>query len=91
MIPAESLFIWDWKINKSSETLLLIESKPAIFDDIKALIKKEHTYEIPEIVQIHIPDGLPEYLKWIDENVSRETIYLAQEVKSLISACSTLA
>jgi len=74
MIPAESVFIWDGELNESSETLLLIKSKPAMFDDVKALIKGEHTYEVPEIVQISITDGLPEYLKWIDENVSRETM-----------------
>jgi len=74
MIPAESLFIWDGEMNESSETLLLIKSKPAMFDDIKALIKGEHTYEVPEIIQIPITDGLPEYLKWIDDSVSRETL-----------------
>ena len=69
MVPVESVYIWDGEINESSETMLLIKSKPAMFDEIKAFIKAEHTYEIPEIVQIPITNGLPEYLKWIDGSV----------------------
>ena len=69
MIPVESVYVWEGEINESTETMLLIKSKPSMFDDIKAFIKGDHTYEVPEIVQIPITDGLPEYLEWIDDNV----------------------
>jgi len=69
MIPIESAYIWDGEMNESSETLLLIKSKPAVFDDIMALIKEDHAYEVPEIVQMPITGGLPEYLNWIDRSV----------------------
>jgi periplasmic divalent cation tolerance protein len=49
--------------------MLIIKSKAVLFDKITAVIKANHTYEVPEIVQVPITDGLPEYLRWIDECV----------------------
>jgi periplasmic divalent cation tolerance protein len=43
-----------------------------LFEEIKTAIKEKHSYEVPEIIQIPITDGLPEYLKWIDDCTRRE-------------------
>jgi len=67
MIPIESIYFWQNKICEDSETALFIKSRTALFDKIKAAIRENHTYEVPEIIQIPITDGLPEYLKWIDD------------------------
>jgi len=68
MLPIESIYFWQGKICEENETALLIKSKTVLFDKIKATIKENHSYEVPEIIQIPITDGLPEYLKWIDNN-----------------------
>ena len=67
MFPIESLYFWKDKICEESETMLFIKSRTELFDEIKAVIKENHAYEVPEIVQIPITDGLPEYLKWITD------------------------
>ena len=72
MLPIESIYFWQGKICEESETALFIKSKTALFDEIKAAIKENHPYEVPEIVQIPITDGLPEYLKWIGDCTSRQ-------------------
>ena len=66
MFPIESVYFWQNKICEENETALLIKSKTGLFEEIKAAIKENHAYEVPEIIQIPITDGLPEYLKWID-------------------------
>jgi periplasmic divalent cation tolerance protein len=48
--------------------MLLIKSRTALFGEIARAIKEKHRYEVPEIVQTPISDGLPEYLQWIEES-----------------------
>jgi len=72
IFPIESIYFWQGKVCEENETMLLIKSRTALFDRIKAVIKENHSYEVPEIVQIPITDGLPEYIKWIDDCTNRE-------------------
>ena len=67
MFPVESMYIWQDKVCDETEIMLLIKSKTELFDKISALIKKNHTYEVPEIIQIPITAGLPEYLQWVED------------------------
>ena len=67
ILPIESVYLWKNKICDESEFMLLIKTKSNLFDKIKETIKRVHSYEVPEIIQIPITDGLPDYLKWIDE------------------------
>ena len=67
IFPIESIYFWQGKVCDESEVMLFIKSKTALFDEIKILIKENHSYEVPEIVQIPITNGLPEYLQWIDD------------------------
>ena len=72
LFPIESVYLWQGNICDESEIMLFIKSKTALFGKIVMTIKEVHTYEVPEIVQIPIADGLPEYLKWIDECTHHE-------------------
>ena len=71
MLPIESIYFWQEKICEENETALFIKSKTALFDEIKEAIKENHSYEVPEIIQMPVTDGLPEYLKWIDDCTRR--------------------
>ena len=68
MFPIESIYLWNEKINDENEIVLFIKSKSNLYDEISTAIKKNHSYEVPEIIQIPITNGLPEYLKWIDDS-----------------------
>ena len=67
LLPIESIYIWQDKVCDENEVMLLIKSKTEQFDKISAVIRENHTYEVPEIIKILITDGLPEYLKWIED------------------------
>ncbi|MCL2804645.1 MAG: divalent-cation tolerance protein CutA [Treponema sp.] len=69
MFPVESIYSWQDKICQDNEIVLFIKSKTALFNEIKAFIKENHSYEVPQIIQVPVTDGLAEYLKWIDESV----------------------
>jgi len=67
IFPIESIYVWKKKICEENEMLLFIKSKTVLFKEIKTVIKENHSYEVPQIIQIPITDGLGEYLKWIND------------------------
>jgi periplasmic divalent cation tolerance protein len=67
IFPIESMYLWQGQIHDEDETILIAKSKTLLFDKIVATIRDNHTYEVPQIVQIPITDGLPEYLRWIGD------------------------
>ena len=68
VIPIVSHFYWKDKVCKEAEYLLLLKTKRQAFDQIAAFIRNEHSYQVPELVQIPIEKGLDAYLTWIREN-----------------------
>ena len=68
ILPIESVYSWKGEICEDAEFLLFIKSKTALYEKVAALIKENHSYEVPEIVQIPITDGLPEYLSWLSSS-----------------------
>jgi periplasmic divalent cation tolerance protein len=70
MTEVTSFYEWENKVNKDDEVLLLIKAKAELFEEIKTFISENHSYEIPEIIELPIRGGLENYFKWIDE-VSR--------------------
>ncbi|CRK86000.1 Putative divalent-cation tolerance protein CutA [Candidatus Providencia siddallii] len=61
----ESIYLWKDRIEETKETLLLIktinENQSNVFEEIK----KNHSYEIPEIISI-IPNKVEfNYLNWV--------------------------
>jgi periplasmic divalent cation tolerance protein len=64
-----SVFHWEGKVDEASEWLLVIKSTRARMEDLKAEIRKIHSYAVPEIVALQIVDGSTDYLDWIDREV----------------------
>ena len=61
-----SVYTWQKQIETAQEHLLLIKANKTAYQAIAAAIKKQHPYDIPEIIAVPIENGLPEYLHWID-------------------------
>lgn len=71
IIPkVNSLFWWQGKIESANESLLVIKSKMELLDEIIKLVKKLHSYEVPEIVALPIVGGNEDYLNWIEESLT---------------------
>ena len=70
-MPIESSYSWHEKIINESEILLNIKTKKSLFDKIEKIIKKHHSYTIPQIVAIHIIQGAEPYLNWIEQNLEK--------------------
>ncbi|MDR0997941.1 MAG: divalent-cation tolerance protein CutA [Treponema sp.] len=66
VIPVTSHYTWKGKVNREEEVLLLIRCGSGSFEAIRDEILSLHKYELPEIIQIPVTDGLAPYLEWID-------------------------
>ncbi len=62
----DSLFWWEDKIDSARESLLLVKTKATLFPEIVELVKRTHSYEVPEIIALPIIAGSEDYLKWLD-------------------------
>jgi len=67
ILPIMSFYWWKDRIRNGSECLLLIKTRAKLFTELQRRISRLSSYEVPEIVSVKIDDGLPSYLKWIDE------------------------
>jgi periplasmic divalent cation tolerance protein len=65
LLPIRSRYVWEGKIARENEVLILIKAKSADYDDLAACIRAAHTYEVPEIVRLEIKAGAQSYLDWI--------------------------
>jgi periplasmic divalent cation tolerance protein len=63
-----SVYRWQGQVQKEAEYLLLIKTATHLYQEVEATIVENHSYEIPEIVQLPIVNGLERYLGWIAEN-----------------------
>jgi len=61
----DSLFWWEDKLESAQESLLLVKTKAALFPEIVELVKRTHSYEVPEIIALSIIAGSEDYLKWL--------------------------
>ena len=72
LIPhASSLYWWKNRIEKSRETLLLIKTSKDRLSECVRLLKKNHTYEIPEAIALSISWGDQVYLKWLKDSMAK--------------------
>ncbi|QCT94066.1 divalent-cation tolerance protein CutA [Caminibacter mediatlanticus TB-2] len=63
IFPITSIYFWDNKLQEDNECMLFIKTARE-FEEIKNIIKKIHSYELPEIIKINI-EGEEEYIEWI--------------------------
>lgn len=67
LVPIESFYRWEGKVQNAGEVMLLIKTRTALFDTAIAAIKAVHPYTVPEIVGWPFSVGHPPYLNWIND------------------------
>ena len=65
-----SVYIWEGKLQKESEHLLLIKTLPEKFDELEKFITANHSYEVPEIVAIDAARVSEPYRQWLHETLA---------------------
>ncbi|HYI94642.1 MAG TPA: divalent-cation tolerance protein CutA [Bryobacteraceae bacterium] len=66
----QSIYRWQGSVQEEAEWMLIIKTRRELFEQLSVELRKNHSYEIPEVIAIPIIEGSPDYLDWID----RETV-----------------
>ncbi len=60
-----SIYRWKGELRRDAECLLIIKSRSAHSKKIARRVKELHTDSVPEVIQMAIVSGNPDYLRWI--------------------------
>jgi periplasmic divalent cation tolerance protein len=69
--PIRSIYRWKEKIESAREFLLVIKTSRRRFPDLQTVIKRLHSYEVPEIIALPIAAGYQGYLSWLAESIAQ--------------------
>ena len=67
--PVTSLFRWEGKLDMAREWQLTIKTHASRYAEVEAAIRRNHTYDEPEILALPIVAGSEGYLRWLAESV----------------------
>ncbi len=70
ILPVTSIYTWQERLHQDPEWLLLIKTTAARYGDVETFIREHHSYQVPEIVQVPIQQGLEAYLAWVSESTT---------------------
>jgi periplasmic divalent cation tolerance protein len=71
-LAVASVYRWQGEIHRDPEILLLVKTAARLYPRVQAAILANHSYVVPEIIQIPVTQGLDRYLDWIESNVLAE-------------------
>ncbi len=60
-----SIYPWKGRIERGEEHQMVIKTSTRRYVELEAVIRREHPYELPEILTLPVTGGLIEYLDWI--------------------------
>jgi periplasmic divalent cation tolerance protein len=72
LAPCQSIYAWQGKLEHTTEVPMLIKTSQTKYNALEAAIIKAHPYELPEIITINVDGGLPQYLQWVNAQLSAE-------------------
>ena len=71
VIPMVHSFYYEGdQMKREHESLLLIKTVDSRAQAVQDYVRSNHSYEIPEILQLAIESGLPAYLQWLVDQVA---------------------
>ena len=69
LAPVESVYRWEGKVEIAREYLLVMKTVTERLPELRRLVQKLHSYDVPEFVVLRIAEGSREYLDWLMESV----------------------
>ncbi len=64
-----STYRWQGKVEEYQEEQLLVKTRAARFDEVVEVVKKMHSFRLPEIISVNIRNASIEYLMWLDDEI----------------------
>jgi periplasmic divalent cation tolerance protein len=68
--PVQSFYWWKGAIEEAAEWLLAIKTSRELFERVRATLESAHSYELPEVLALPIVEASPNYLAWMEGELS---------------------
>jgi periplasmic divalent cation tolerance protein len=68
--PVESFYIWNRKLERAREYLLVIKTTAKRLADLESEVQRLHSYDVPEFITLPIAEGSSGYLSWLNQSVT---------------------
>jgi periplasmic divalent cation tolerance protein len=65
----ESIYRWQGKIEVSREYLLVMKSTARRLPELERMVRRIHSYDVPEFLVLPVVSGSRDYLGWLVESV----------------------
>lgn len=66
-MPIHSIYRWKGKLESTPEYLVLAKTRAALAAPLIAFIKRQHPYEVPEILAAPVTAAWGKYLAWVEQ------------------------
>jgi len=74
VIPTvHSFYYEEGQLKREHESLLLVKTVESRAKAVQDYVLANHSYDVPEIIQVAIESGSPAYLQWLADQVSVST------------------
>ena len=64
-----SMYRWHGEVERTKEFVCVMKSRMDLYPELERVIRKMHTYEVPEILATEIKAGSSDYLAWLDQEL----------------------
>jgi len=69
IVPAvESVYRWEGKVETGAEVLVVFKTVIGSYQMFETRLRALHPYQVPEVLAVRVTDGLPAYLRWVEQN-----------------------
>ena len=68
--PVVSVYPWEGRIERDSETPLTLKTTRATFAALRARLNERHSYDVPELLAVPVVDGNADYIQWVQDWVT---------------------
>ncbi|MES1257865.1 MAG: divalent-cation tolerance protein CutA [Acidobacteriota bacterium] len=65
-----SYYRWNGRVQSSTECMLIIKSSRELFEQLRLKLESVHSYELPEVLALPIVAGSPNFLAWLDAELT---------------------
>lgn len=65
-----SIYFWEGKIQQDKEYWVIIKTQKVLFAKVEKIIKKYHSYTVPQVVALPIVKGSSSYLQWMKNTLN---------------------
>lgn len=76
--PVRSIYRWNGRIEETDERLLIVKTTRSRFDRLRTILEAAHSYELPEVLALPVIAGSPNYLAWLENEVTEAELIEAE-------------